>query len=84
MAVNPLVNLGWTRHRACVRMGNLDRRHQMANVNDLESALLKVRDSLLVEVISEEGSVDERDSFCSQRPEGGSCRRCRHEDWNAF
>src|SRR5258708_39943861 len=41
MAANPLVNLGWTHHRACVRMGNLDRRHQMANVKELESTPLK-------------------------------------------
>jgi hypothetical protein len=55
MAANPLVNLSWTGCRACVRMGNLDRRHQMANVNDLESTLLKVGNSFLVEVIGEEG-----------------------------
>ncbi len=84
MAANPLVNLGWTHHRACVRMGNLDRRHQMANVNDLESTLLKVCNSFLVEVVSEEGSMDQRDSFCFQRPEAGSCRRRRHEDRNAI
>jgi hypothetical protein len=38
-------------------MGNLDRRHQMADVNDLESTLLKVCGSFLVEVVSEEGSM---------------------------
>ena len=75
MATNPLVNLGWTRHRACVRMGNLDLRHQMANVNHLESALLKVCNPFLVEVVSEEGSMDQRDSFCFQRPEAGCLRQ---------
>jgi len=64
MAASPLVNLGWTRHRACIRMGNLDRGHQMANVNDLESTLLKVCNSSLVVVVSEEGTMDQRDSFC--------------------
>jgi len=67
MAADPLVDLGWTRHRACVRMGNLDRGHEMANVNDFESMLLKVCNSFLVEVLSEEGSMDQRDSFCFQR-----------------
>src|SRR5215469_7628073 len=63
MLANPLVNLSWTRDRACVRMGNLDRRRQMANVNDLESALLKVRNAFLVEFIGEERSMDQRNSF---------------------
>jgi len=56
-------------------MGNLDRRHQMANMNDLESMLLKVCSSFLVEVVSKEGTMDQRDSFCLQCPEAGSCRR---------
>jgi hypothetical protein len=38
-------------------MGHLDRRHQMANVNDLESALLKVGNPFLVGVVTEERSV---------------------------
>jgi AAA domain len=84
VAANPLVNLGWTRYRTCVRMGNLDRRHQMADVNDLESTLLEVCNSFLVEVVSEEGSMDQRDSPCFQRPEAGSCRGCRHEDRNTI
>src|SRR5258708_25160490 len=84
MAANPLVNLGWTRRRACVRMGNLNRRRQMARVHDLESTFLKVCNSFLVEVVSEEGRMDERDSFCFQCPKAGSCGRCRHEDRNAI
>jgi hypothetical protein len=32
-------------------MGNLDRRRQMADVNDLESPLLKVCNSFVVEVV---------------------------------
>src|SRR5580692_3987640 len=65
-------------------MGNLDRRHQMADMNHLESTLLKVCDSFLVEVVSEEGSMDQCDSFGFQRPETGRCRRRRHEDRNAI
>jgi len=65
-------------------MGNLDRRHQMADVHDLESTLLKVCDSFLVEVVSEEGSMDQCDSFGFQRPEAGRCRGRRHEDRNAI
>src|SRR6266851_924404 len=84
MAANPLVNLGWTRHRACVRMRNLDRRRQMANVNDLESMLLKVCNSFPVEVFSAEGSMDQCDSFCFQRAEARSRRRCRHWDRHAI
>jgi len=64
-------------------MGNLDRRRQMANVNDLESVLLEVFDSFLVEVVSEEWGVDQCDSFRLQCPEAGDCRRRRHEDGNA-
>jgi hypothetical protein len=56
----------------------------MADVNDLESMLLKVRNSLLVVVVSEEGSMDQRDSFCFQRPEAGDGRRCRHKDGDAI
>jgi hypothetical protein len=55
-------------------MGNLDRRHQMADVNNLESTVLKVCDSFLIEVVSEEGSVDQCDSFGFQRPEASRCR----------
>ena len=75
MPADPLVYRGWTCHRASVRMGNLDRRHQMADVNDFESALLKVCSSFLVEVVSEEGSMDQRDAACVQCPEPGRRRR---------
>jgi hypothetical protein len=50
----------------------------MANVNDLESTLLKVRGPLLIEVITEEGSMDQRDSLYFQSAEASSCRRSRH------
>jgi hypothetical protein len=49
--------------------GNLDRRHQMADMNDLESTLLKVCNSFLVEVVSEEGRMDQCDSICSHDSE---------------
>lgn len=55
----------------------------MVYVNDLESMLLKVCDSFLVEVIGEEGGMDQGDSFRLQRPEAGRGRRCRHENGNA-
>ena len=84
VAANPLVDLGWTRHRTCIRMGNLDRRQQMADVNDLKSTFLKVCSSFPVEVVSEERTMDQRDSLCFQRPEADRCRRCRHEDRNAI
>jgi hypothetical protein len=45
-----------------MRMGNLDRGHQMADVNDLESTLLKVCSSFLVELVGEEGTMDQCDS----------------------
>jgi len=64
-------------------MGNLDWRQQMADVNDLESALLKVRYSLLVELVSKEWGMDQCDSFGLQRPESSRCSGCRHQDWNA-
>jgi hypothetical protein len=55
----------------------------MAYVNDLESMLLKVCDSFLVEVAGEERSVDKGDSFRFQRPEAGRGRGRRHENGNA-
>jgi hypothetical protein len=42
-------------------MGNLDRGHQMADVNDLKSTLPKVCSSFLVELVSEEGTMDQCD-----------------------
>ena len=65
-------------------MRDVDRRHQMANVSYLESTLLKVGNSLMVEVVTEERSMDQRDSFDVESPEGSSCRRCRHQDRNAM
>jgi hypothetical protein len=37
-------------------MGHFNRRHQIAHVNHSEATLLKVCDSFLVEVVSEEGA----------------------------
>jgi hypothetical protein len=65
-------------------MGNLDRGHQVASVNDLESTLLKVCNSFLIELVSEKRGMDQCDSFGFQSPEAGRCRARRHEDRNAI
>ena len=74
-AANPLVDLGRAGHRACVRVGNLDRWHQVADVYDLEASLLKLGSSFMVEVVGEVWAMDERDSFCGQGCWGRN--RCR-------
>ena len=55
-------------------MGDLERRYQMADVNDVESALLKVGGSFLIEVVGEEGSMDQRDAVRIQCTEPRSRR----------
>jgi len=55
----------------------------VADVDDLESVLPEVGGSLLVEVVSEEGGMDQCDSFRIQRSEAGRGGRRRHENGNA-